>query len=121
MRVPFAKPRPVSRFPNGSRSEKGRYTPGEPTSVSVRMLVQPWGRLTEADEKMMQAHGVQFVDGMVRVHAEAELYTVRKEEAAQADRFTWQGNEYEVKLCSFWPDPRSHWRCVAQLVDEKTA
>lgn len=120
MRVPFAQPVTVTRYAAGTRSAKGRYTPGASAQVVVRMLIQPLGFNAEGIESLADQMGVRHLTGKLRIHAEAELMTGEKASVTQADRLSYQGQVYEIEQASLWPGPRPHWRCIAKLADEKT-
>ncbi|MBF2051954.1 MAG: hypothetical protein IGS03_00645 [Candidatus Sericytochromatia bacterium] len=120
MRVPFAQPVTVTRYVAGTRSSKGRYTPGAAAPVVVRMLIQPLGFNSDAVEELADQMGVRHLSGRLRIYAEAELMTGEKASSTQADRLSYQGQVYEIQEASLWPGRLPHWRCTAKLVDEKT-
>jgi hypothetical protein len=120
MRVPFAQPVTVTRYAAGTRSSKGRYTPGASAPVVVRMSIQPLISINEGAEALADQMGVRHLSGKLRIYAEAELMTGEKASVTQADRLSYQGQVYEIQEASVWPGRLPHWRCIAKLVDEKT-
>lgn len=122
-RVPFAQAETITRYAAGTRDAVGSYTPGAITTPTIRMCIQPMSSksVTQSDQNLMERFGIRWIDGMMRVFVESAIYTDNKATGAAADRFTYDGQTYEMKAVQKWPPPRAHWHGIACLVDEKTS
>lgn len=118
MAVPFSEPRTFIRYPEGAYVD-GEWVQPAPGSVTIRALIQPFMG-TRADMEMLNRLGIESLDGLRRVHAEAPLQVANPQTGSLGDRFTEDGVAYHIISCSKWPPPRPHWRGIARVIDPTT-
>ncbi len=115
MSVNFRDSITVTRYANGSYVN-GVYTAGASGSVTVNGNIQTAS--TNDQEQLNTAQG-RYVDGLICIRCDEQLYTDDTSDAGKADRLDWQGKTYEVIRSAYRGTiaELAHWKCFAQLID----
>lgn len=130
MTIPFSAPLSVTRYDPGAYDSNGLWVDGSTSVLSVNASVQPvTPRARQAIEDEIQREGGSHLVGLLVVYSDQELKGDYKNTGEIGDRFTVQGQTFEVIKRSHWnggiisDSPKitlGHWQCYAALVDEKT-
>lgn len=92
----FKKATPVTRKTPGSfGDDTGRWTPGQSSTLSIRMSIQP----LRVDEIDALPEG-QRSKRAVKIYAEAELLTADQDTGQEADTIAWLGKSWEIVGCA---------------------
>lgn len=118
MSIPFASAVSIDRYTDGSYDSSGDWSDSAPTPTTVQAHIQPYtpsGR--DADQSRGVELGAQYLDGLVQIYSESELYTIRT--SKRADRFTWNGQTYEVTEARQYNQLSGleHWSCIGTLIN----
>lgn len=126
MAVNFASAYTVSRYGVSAYGSDGVWVDVAATSVTINANIQPVsvgaGKGSAQIMQMINALGLERVDGLIAIRSNEALYTARKATGQKADRLTYRGDTYEIISVSYRGTlaALAHYIAVAQLIDEKT-
>lgn len=113
--VPFASEYLIAR-------DYGAYVDGtwvtqgtNPVTITAHVQAMSEG---DADQQMLNRLGVESVEGCIWINSNDELFTAKKSTGGVPDILTFNGQDYEVRSVSSFPDVLPHWEAIGVLIDD---
>lgn len=117
MTLPLQKPREmfssytVKRYAAGTYVS-GTWTPGAQSSLSVVASVQP----AKADE-LIYLPEAQRTTAAIKIYTDSHLQTGNEKTGVQADRITYQGEDWEIQQIYEHELGIAHYKAIATRFD----